>query len=273
MFSALTISLIVLLALTMAMTVLVYARILKHRKHLLFSSVGDINSTESWVSDIKTKNFDLVMYYYGNKDTPPTCADLLVKRKGLKFENFCHYIDHNDISQYESVWVVDDDIVMDTESINRMFELFSDYKLWLAQPSFAHDSVAPFGMTRNDSSCVLRYTNFVENNVAIFSTDVIPKLKQSFNEAGTGFGVDFVWTSLLGFPTNKIAVIDAVSCCHPRSNFSSLDQVVPRHLHKLQGAKLLARYGLLPDDWQPTDSQPWPIPFTPREYSKVLKDQ
>ena len=77
--------------------------------------------------------------------------------------------------------------------------------------------------------------------------------------------------SYFKLPTNEIAVIDEVSCCHPITDYSSLDEVVPRHLHKLQGAELLIKHGLLASDWQPTEHNPWPNPYVPREYSRVVK--
>ena len=161
---------------------------------------------------------------------------------------------HNNISQYKAIWEVDDDMIMDTVSINKMFELFSKYKLHLAQPSFSEGSKLPWPITQNNPDCILRYTNFIENNAAIFSAKIIPLLTDTFSDAGTGFGIDFVWPSLLKFPEDKIAVIDDVSCLHPITNYSALDEVVPRHLHKMQGIELLVKYGLLPYDRSTTEA-------------------
>ena len=128
-------------------------------------------------------------------------------------------------------------------------------------PSLGYESFVPFWITRNQPNSILRYTNFIENNTVVISTEIIPLLKGSFKHAGTGFGIDYVWTELLGYPKNRIAVIDEVKCCHPVTEYSALDKVVPRHLHRLQGAKLLSKYGLLASDWKPTKSDPWPKPF------------
>jgi hypothetical protein len=217
------------------------------------------------------KEFDLVVYYYGDDPDVEIDADFIVKRKGLKFENFHHYLTHQDISQYDAIWVVDDDIVLDTGSINKMFKLFVEYELKLAQPSFSKGSKTPWKVTKNDPECVIRYTNFVENGAVIFSNDVVPLLKETFKEAVTGFGVDFIWPSLLGFPADGIAVIDAVICQHPIVEYSALDEVVPRSLHKEQGIQLLKKYELLSSDWEPTKANPNPIPYPPREYTRVLK--
>lgn len=71
----------------------------KNRKprYLVFSSVGDRNNVKSWISNPGKKNFDLVIYYFGEKESPVFNADLLVTRKGLKFENFYHFLTHNDL--------------------------------------------------------------------------------------------------------------------------------------------------------------------------------
>jgi len=187
----------------------------------------------------------------------------------LKFENFYHFLKHNNISQYKAVWVVDDDIILDTASINRMFELFSKYKLHLAQPSFRKGGKTPWSITINNPDYILRYTNFIENNVAIFSTEIIPLFMNSFSEAGTGFGIDFIWPSLLNFPEDKIAVIDDVCCHHPITDYSALDEVVPRPLHKIQGTELLIKYGLLQNGKDSTGDVSWEIPYKPIVYSSI----
>lgn len=245
-------------------------------KYLVFSSVGDRNNIQSWTSGPDKKNFDLVVYYFGEQDDPEFDADLLVKRKGLKFENFYHFLNNNDINQYESIWVADDDIIMDTASINKMFSLFSKYKLWLAQPSFSEGSRISWDITRSNPDCILRYTNFVENGVTIYSRKILPKLLKTFKDARTGFGVDLIWPTLLGHPKDKIAIIDAVSCHHPKSNHSSLDSVVPREQHLTQGVELLNDYGLLSSDCDPLQCNTWDrlyeqLPHDVREFREYSK--
>lgn len=246
-------------------------------KYLVFSSVGDRNNIKTWTSGPEKKSFDLAIYYFGEEDNPAFDADILVKRKGLKFENFYHFLHHYDISQYESMWVVDDDIIMDTSSINKMFFLFSKYKLWLAQPSFGDGSRISWDITRCNPDCILRFTNFVENGVTIYSRKILPLLIRTFNDARTGFGVDLIWPKLLGYPKRKIAVIDAVTCYHPKGDQSSLDKIIPRDQHVAQGAELLSNYGLLSSDCDPLRCNTWDLLYEQlphevrefREYDKV----
>jgi len=196
----------------------------------------------------------------------------VINRKALKFDNFHDFIDTHGLHGYDAVWVADDDIIMDTESINRMFAIFSEYRLLVAQPSFDPRCKRPWQHTFTDPEFILRYTNFVENGVAVFATEVIDRIKRSFRDAGTGFGVDFIWPSLLGFPRDGIAIIDAVSCIHPNDHHSSLNEVVPRPQHMVQGTELLISYGLLPKETDVSNGK-FVHPYEVREFGGVRRDQ
>lgn len=243
--------------------------ILTPNKYLVFTSAGDRNNIDSWTSVPHKKNFDLVVYYYGENDTPDIKADLIIKRKGFKLDNFHHFITHYDIGKYESIWVVDDDIILNTGQIRLMFNLFTEYELWLAQPSFHTESVISHPITIHHPEYVLRYTNFVEVGVPIFSTKIIPVLKDTFKAAKSGYGIDFIWTSLLGFPKDKIAVLDSIICKHINTNRSALDNIMPRSSHVQEGVETLKKYHLLPSKFQIDIKTPHPKPFYILEYSNI----
>ena len=215
----------------------------------------------------------MVIYYYGDNNRLDIDADLVIKRKGLKLENFYHFLTNNRIDQYKAIWLADDDIIIDTDSINQMFVIFDRYKLWLAQPSYDHESRISHPVTRVNDRCILRYTNFVEVGVPIFSTGILHRLRESFSGASTGACLDYIWTDLLNYPKDKIAIIDAISCQHPDNDYSALDQIMPRSLHITQGAALLKKHHLIPDDWRPLKKDHWPIPFEIEEYSQVHKTE
>lgn len=270
---------IILLVLSLSfMITFLYLRYKKHRhRYLVFSSADERNNIHFWTSDPSKKNFDLAIYYFGEDENPEFQADYIFKRKGLKFDNFYHFIKHNNISQYEAIWVVDDDIIIDTSSINKMFTLFSRYNLWLAQPSFINGGRISWNITQKHPDCILRFTNFVENGVTVYSSKILPQLMETFKDARTGFGVDLIWPKLLGYPKNKIAIIDAISCSHPKGNHSSLDKVVPREQHLTQGVELLKDFGLLPQDCEPLQYKTWDMLYDSlpdevkffREYSRI----
>lgn len=62
--------------------------------------------------------------------------------KGGKWPIISRLIDKNweIISKYDAVWFPDDDLLVDTNSICKMFDLFSAFDLSLAQPALSMDS-------------------------------------------------------------------------------------------------------------------------------------
>jgi hypothetical protein len=219
--------------------------LLAKKKNLVFSSVGD-NSKHGlfWLSEKDKRQFDLFLIYFGdNPNRYSTDADYYVQRKGSKWTNFywaCNnYADV--ISCYDAVFVVDDDIEISTSSINDMFSLFHRYQLWLAQPVFTRDSHIHWGITKEDRFARLRYVNFVEVGVVIFSKYALQKCKETFQESTSGAGLDFLWPFLLGYPRDKIALIDSIPCRH-RQRKSDIDQLLPRDEQNNEWEKIKDKY-------------------------------
>jgi len=215
------------------------------KKYLLFSSVGkrdlDVQAVDMWRDPRKHRNYDIVLYYYDDAP-PPGCIDHCVQKQGFKFENFYDFVATNDVSGYEAIFVVDDDIEIGTEQLNELFEVFMDYDLDVGQPAFTHDSIISHPITVQDKSCVLRFCNFVENGVMILSKRVLDKCLPVFKEGNTGWAVDYICCSMLD-NGNNIAVIDKVPCKHPHT-VSTLDTVIPRPEHGVLGKEMLKKHGI-----------------------------
>jgi len=210
------------------------------RKYLLFSSVDSNRSAHSCWLDSPDRNFDVVLYAYGGESLEDV-ADLFVQRKGFKFPNFHAFSRICDVSRYAAIWITDDDIQMGTADINRMFDLFVTHDLWLAQPSYVPGSYTVWDMAIVDERYRLRYTNFVENGVAVFSGEAVKKCLPVMPDIETGYGSDYIFPSMLDFPENKIAIIDDVQCNHPEAD-SSLDKIVPRKYHDRDAERLMGKY-------------------------------
>jgi hypothetical protein len=63
---------------------------------------------------------------------------------------------------------------------------------------------------------ILRYTSFVEVLAPMFKLETMIFLKHTFDCNITAHALDFVWPKLLGYPENKIAIIDEVVMTHTR---------------------------------------------------------
>ena len=186
------------------------------------------------------RNYDVVLFVY-NGDLPEQQVDLCVERKGFKFQNFYAFATTTDIYHYDAIWIVDDDIQMSTRDINRMFLLFQEHDLWIAQPAFDPGSHASWEMTIFDEKYLLRFSNFVENGVMVCARDALKLCLPAMKDIKTGFGSDFLFPHLTGFPSQRIAVIDDVQCHHPEGE-STLNSLIPRSLHFKDTEHLMEKY-------------------------------
>lgn len=188
------------------------------KKNVIISPTGNQSFFKRWVG--KNDNFDLVLLYY--EDDNKTFNQLteegfnLVKCKGEKWDLIKDFLLTNKeyFELYDNFWFPDDDLLIDPESINRLFNIHSLLKLWLSQPSLfgyiAHE------VTRHDPRYFIRYTNFVEIMCPLMSCDVVKYLINTFGLSESMHGADFLWPKMLGFAKDRIAVIDNVQVFHTR---------------------------------------------------------
>jgi len=134
-------------------------------RNLVIGCVGDESLHRSWIDERERKEFALLLVYYGDeKDRWREDADRYLVKKGSKWHLVSHAADRFDqlLSCYDNIWIPDDDILADTATINRMFRLFVDHRLELAQPSLDRASFMSHEITRQRRMLTLRFTNFVE---------------------------------------------------------------------------------------------------------------
>lgn len=216
------------------------------RRFLLFSSIGkrdtDVQALDLWTKS-NYRNYDIVLYYYKEKP-PKNCRDYCIYRKDTKLKNFYHFMTNYDISNYEAIWIVDDDIKMETKEINKMFNIFKKYNLDLAQPSYTENSVISHPITEIDRTCKLRYSNFVEIGAVIWSQKMIHKFKDLFKNTNSTCGIDFIACKQADNGKN-IALIDETPCLHGYIK-SSLDNVMPRKDQWKEGEELYKKYKIWP---------------------------
>jgi hypothetical protein len=191
----------------------------KKRKYLLFSSVGkrdSKNPLDNWLKN--DRNYDVALYYYDDTKFNQK-SDYNFRKKGFKWPNFGHFIKNNDLSGYDAVFVIDDDIIMDTKDINKMFEIFMKYELKLAQPSFDKDSDIHFKIQETDNKKILDYVNWIECGVILMNNETFmnKKLIKLYSESGSGYGIDNVIIKLINPGKKDVAMIHQVSSHHPRT--------------------------------------------------------
>lgn len=203
----------------------------KRNRNLVFTSAGDNTRFDSlWTNENENRNesqnFDIFVVYYGKNEANfnkyKQNVDYILKRNGSKFQNF-HYAwtNHNDVmSKYDRFFILDDDIVINCHDINRMFAISKKYKLDICGPTFKNDNSGKIShpITRQKNGDNIRYTNFVEVNVPLFSKQAIEKFMKYYDPILIGWGIDYFYIWANGLEKKRsYALIDGVSCINPQN--------------------------------------------------------
>ena len=172
-----------------------------------------------WYKPRHPRNWDFMLNYY---EIPSIGwdeqADIVVTGGLSKFTavKAIHSSAPDLFTDYRAVFFVDDDIMIDFADIDRLFSIFVEAGLELAQPALSHASYHSWVTTLACPSFHLRYTNYVEVMMPVFSRSAFLACVDSFDQCVSGYGLDFAWPVLLGNPLDRIAVIDAVTATHTR---------------------------------------------------------
>lgn len=190
----------------------------KHR-FLIIARVGDNSLHQGWLEPRDQINFDLCISYYGDEpDRYKEDSDFYFARKGPKWPIIKEIVDllGDKIKQYDAVWVPDDDLKTNANTIHQMFETFVEQKLELAQPALTRDSYYSHSITLQKSDYLLRYSPFVEIMAPIFSRNFLHVCSKTFDINQSGWGIDLIWPTLLDHSDRKIAIIDHSPVKHTR---------------------------------------------------------
>lgn len=189
-------------------------------RYLVFCRASDNSLHKEWITPKNDKNFDLFIEYYGNEiNKYKEDSDYYSHHKeGRKFPRFYEIYQKQKelILEYDAVLLADDDISSNATNFKTMFEVFSKYQLSIAQPALTKDSFIAQQFTKVNLKNILRYTNVVEGMVPILSREALIKCCDTFNKSVSGWGLGWVWPTILGNPKNKIAIIDLTPVKHVR---------------------------------------------------------
>ena len=186
--------------------------------NLIISPVGDNSLHNSWMGD--DANFDLVLLYYGDNENIAQSylyyTPYVYTAKGEKYHLLKSFIQSNldFISNYKYIWFPDDDVSISTQNINKLFKIATQYELSISQP--AMEGYISHEITKPIPNSLLRYTNFVEVLAPLFDKETLFKVYDTFNLNYSSWGYDYLWTHLLGYPKNKIAIIDDIIMAHTK---------------------------------------------------------
>ncbi|KAL6766694.1 hypothetical protein ACKKBG_A37010 [Auxenochlorella protothecoides x Auxenochlorella symbiontica] len=196
-----------------------------YRPYLIIAAITD-NSQHNitWLDDKKHRSFDILALYVGN-DPEWSCPECVAvyRRHGFSWQ-LLRQVSQTSVwprvtDRYTHIMVADDDLIMSTRAINVAFDVASQYRLALSQPSVCRhpDSYTFWTQVYQDPEKVLRYTAFVELMAPIFDMPTVTSvlLPNLDEDTATGYALDFVWPLLLDYPRDRIGVVDAACMIHP----------------------------------------------------------
>lgn len=186
------------------------------KKNCVIGSVGDGSLHRQLCYD--TANFDLHLLVYDdtyNKylgDSKFVC-----KLKGYKMDMSFQYFQMHPqfIEQYDYFLLLDDDIQISVDSVNKLFELMKEYRLKIAQPSLS-TSYYTYEHTLHNPMCTIRYTNFVEMMMPCFSREALMAVMGTFEDHVRWCGIEYHWPLLINSNKRDIAIVDSVQAVHTR---------------------------------------------------------
>lgn len=194
------------------------------KENLVIIPAGPDALFQDW-PDYTTFNFDLALVLW----TP--CN--LKNAENAKFYDIIpdhkwklifHFASKYDLSNYEYIFVLDDDILTSPEVIDLIFRFCKEYNLDLAQPAMSLDSYHAGSSSTLIPGAKMHITNSVEIMCPIFSKRAWPICISHADKMpiGVGFGLEGFWTKELesqGGITKfggLVAVIDQYPVKHTR---------------------------------------------------------
>lgn len=222
------------------------------RPYLLCIRSGRSPRYLNWLNFGKARGWDLLISHYALPETGlEQRADILVTGGLTKLSTIVDIAkDERAIfSRYKAIALFDDDLVINFDDVDKMFNAFSRHQLLLGQPALTHQSYHSFRETLFCPSFSVRFTNLVEIMMPIFSASAFERCLPTFTEVTSGWGLDWVWPHILGAPKDRVGIIDDILVRHtsPIDTVSGAFYTFMRSLGVdpfEDKARVLAKYGL-----------------------------
>ena len=202
-------------------------------RNLVIVMVGNSkgNLDKNLLLNRNLRNFDIMVVFSGSAASQVMKYKHLVEHvyinTGSKFQNL-HFVynNHRDVlDKYDRFFALDNSIIIDVDSINKMFDISERYKLMICAPTFKYDATtAPpklHKIMRSRNKNTLRYVNFIDSSVPLFNRYALDKLMKYYDPALMDNGIDYLYIwACVETNTSKYAVVDNVSCSKGSSSRS-----------------------------------------------------
>lgn len=185
-------------------------------KCCVIAAIGESSLHRKWIN--KPAKFDLHLIVYDDSyENFKSDSPYVTQAKGYKFTLIHDYLSNNQtiIDQYDYFFLPDDDILINTTGIHKLFRYMKKYNLAIAQPAIGNFYYSHPQTLRVHTS-KMRFTNFVEIMKPCFSKEALKKVLFTFNATKYGWGIDFHWGEIVEYRRMNMAIIDDITSLHTR---------------------------------------------------------
>lgn len=184
---------------------------------LLISRIGPRSLHRHWLGAPDTpRAFDVLLSAYDPAVTVPEGEGILFEhRPGSKVAGYGALLRTHRalLTQYDYVALFDDDLLIDSADLARLFAIVREHKPKIAQPALTPQSYFTYAALLRHPGFVLRHMSYIEMMCPIFRVDILDSLIPLF-ELGHESGIDIIWSNLVWEQPHDLAVIDAVPVVH-----------------------------------------------------------
>lgn len=160
------------------------------------------------------RQYDTLVVSYNDYIPEENSYDFRLEMKGHKWQIIKKIPEIFDVTPYDYIAAVDDDLITDIQSFNFGINLarMYDFKLW--QLSMVEGSGIIYDCLKQNKQWLASKTNFIEMGSPFFRQDYFHKAVDFFKELDftVGWGIDKVFCDVLDTTAN---VVHAASIYHP----------------------------------------------------------
>jgi hypothetical protein len=133
---------------------------------------------------------------------------------------------------YDYIWLPDDDISANQDTISRMFDVARAVGLELFAPALHETSYYAHFITMKNRNFYGRWVGFVEIMMPGFSRPALERVLPTLDltQTGWGWGLDSLWPKLLDY--KNIGIIDGTPVIHTRPVGQTRDPDLSRRVHE-----------------------------------------
>lgn len=203
-------------------------------KNLLITTVGSYNHANVWKNG--KSNYDVLTIDYR-------------LRRVFKFPGIHEELTTRKRLDYDYYFMPDEDIYIEVDQINELFESMLQYELDIAQPSIEKSarSFPSWEQFVHIDGVGLVYTEFVEVMCPCFSKRAIDFILETFPKSNSGWGLDLAWAKIAKDKGFNMAIINNVVALHTRNvKGGSLYEVLRANgvSPSRERKKIMAEYGI-----------------------------